>query len=349
MSAKRVALLIVFVIGLMFVAGLVLWRGGYLSLSSTAGSGNVVAAALTLIGALLAASISLVGILFKESYDRRSEDRARTESDRADAAGREAEKRLQLEAAIKAIQLFAKPDGSESLPIQRAGALFMLSSLSHHELALALASELLRDKGVGPNVVATVVDDALRSKDKRAEEQAITFLYASAGQMLTEPGFDFPSVLLNGSDGLPRYVREWSAIALATLILARPLLIWREQLFDAYGALAGLALMWLNEEDVELKQDLSAMLNAVLRAFPDLENLRHPARFIDITLIRTAVAGTQPFTTGAADVVIKFEKWLIDGSAASIPAGQNPPVVAPARNDATVPPPAASPLPTSSQ
>ena len=317
MNAKRIAPLLVIVIGSMFVAGLILWRGGYLSFRGTPASASVVAAALTFIGAVLAGCISLVGILFKESYDRRSEDRAQMESDRALAAGREAEKRLQLEAAIKAIQLFAKPDGSESLPIQRAGALFMLSSLSHHELALALASELLRDKGVGPNVVAAVIDDALRSNDQRAQEQAITLLYASAGQMLTKNGFDFPSLLLNGSDGLPRYVREWSAIALATLVLARPLVIWRQQLFDVYGALAGLALMWLKEEDEELKADLSAILNAVLRAFPDLENLRHPARFIDITAIRNAVAGTRPFTLGAAGVVVKFDKWLADAGSHS--------------------------------
>jgi hypothetical protein len=326
MNAKRVALLIVVVIGLMFVAGLILWRGGYLSFRGTPASASVVAAALTLIGALLAASISLVGILFKESYDRRSEDRARTESDRADAAGREAEKRLQLEAAIKAIQLFAKPDGSESLPIQRAGALFMLSSLAHHQLALALARELIRDRAVDPSVVAAIVDNALGVKDARVQQSAVALLCASASTMLTDTGFEFPSLLMNGGKGLSPYVREWSAFAFALVILARPLPKWRDLVYEIYGAIAGLALMWLNEIDMELKQDLSAILNVVLRAFPDLENLRHPLRFIDITEIRAAITDAQPFTQSAADVVAKLEQWL-----------------------ATVPSPAAAPLPTASQ
>lgn len=294
---------------IVFVAfSAVLWRAGFLTFTGSDPSAKIVSAALALVGAFAATTVTLLGILWKLSYDHKTEHRLRVESERATAAAAEDERRLKLEAAIKAIQLFATPSGTPSLPIQRTGALFALGDLGHHDLALSLLRQLILTEGVEASAMAKVLDSALTSGEKAAQHSAINLMCDFPERLLTERGCEFPLSIYNGCERMPDYVREWAAEAMTHLLLARSVEDWRLRKAEVHSILAALSLMWLKESDDVLKNNLSVILASGLRLFPT-HYLRHSSMKIDVSAIASATESATPSTTAFAELQTHVRAW----------------------------------------
>jgi len=142
----------------MFVVGL---RTAVLAeISGVDPDAKVLAAAVGLAGALMASVASFLGYLLKSAVDLRAEQRLALEAERNHNLQREAETRLKLDVAVRAIQLMSPKAGIHN--IQRSGALFTLASLQQFDLLLALTSNLLKHDQIDPTTAARVLEAVLR-------------------------------------------------------------------------------------------------------------------------------------------------------------------------------------------
>ena len=271
---------------------LVLHSVAFFTPSSTTPNEKVVAEALTLVGGLVAAIVSILGILLKYSTDSQAEERARIEADRLDASRSEAEKRLTLDSAIQAIKLFGSGDGQKTSEFQQAAALITLGSLDQHELALALASELLRKKHLKASAACILIDQALRraflKQDQKLQIPTVTFLLDHAQEIIAPDDFAIPQTIEYWDERLSPYAREWIPVALGRGMMGRQLSDWKKELVKtkAYDVVAALSLGWLHEPDEGIQKDIGAVLKCLLDAFPDSGTLSHPSEMIDTDKIR---------------------------------------------------------------
>jgi hypothetical protein len=319
---------------------LALSRAGFFTFTGTESSSKVVAQALTFVGGLVGAVVSILGILLKYSIDRqaearlavdsrrsaavqdRAERRLQMDSERSAALQREAEKRLKLEAATKVIQLFVTSDGHDAPATQIAGGLLTLSSLGQHSLAILLTGDLLRRELIGGSAACEVIEQALQQDSGDIQREAICLMVNYPKQMLTENGMAAPDSISNWNTGLCEYVREWAPIVLADIMTKRPLAEWRGQYEGvAHAVLAILALGWREEKEGRIRSDIGVTLNALLRAFPDCPGqIFHPKETIDMDKIRAEVKTGQPGTNAGTDIVQRVDKWIADANAPVLPS-----------------------------
>lgn len=310
-------------------AGLLAFMGylGFFTFTGSDPSSKIVAAALALVGAFLGAAVSIVGLVVKYSIDRQTESRQAMESERAAALQREAEQRLKLEAGVRALQLFSTNAGEPTPAIQREGALFMLANLGQHELTLQLVDELLVKGDLSPGAAVAILNQAILQGGEDQKTRAISVFSSHAASMVTPAGADVPECLLNWVPGLPPYVREWGVIALADVLLARPAEEWREKfIFQAYSLVAALGIAWTEEADPRLRQNLGAILQPILAAFPESQLLCHPRLSIDTDRIRGEVTGLSPDGQASEELLHRLTQWGTSANpAAPRPgAGLNP-------------------------
>jgi hypothetical protein len=279
-------------------------------------SSKVVAASLGLVGAFLGAAVSIAGTVVKYSIDRQTESRQEQESRRAQALQWEAEQRLKLEAGVRALQLFSTSTGEPTPPIQREGALFMLANLGQHELTLQLVDELLSKEDLSPGAAVAIINQALLHGTEEQQTRAISVFSGHAANMATPSGAEVPEALLNWVPGLPAYVREWGTIALADVLLSRPVQEWSEKyIFQAYSVLAALGIAWEEEGDPRLRKNLGAILHPILAAFPDSQLLCHPRLSVDTDRIRTEVAQILPDGQATEELLRRLNAWVAQSTA----------------------------------
>ncbi len=309
---------------LVLFAALLAFMGhlGFFTFTGSDPSSKIVAAALALVGAFLGAAVSIVGLVVKTSIDRQTESRQAMESERAAALQREAEQRLKLEAGVRALQLFSTSGGELTPAIQREGALFMLANLGQHDLTLQLVDELLSKGEVSGGAAVSIINQALLQGAEDQKTRAISVFSSHASGMVTPAGADVPECLLNWAPGLPPYVREWGVIALADVLLARPIEEWRERfIFQAYSLLAALGIAWTEETDPRLRTNLGAILQPILAAFPDSQLLCHPRLSIDTDRIRGEVAHLAPDGQASEELLQRLAHWGAPAEAAGPRAG----------------------------
>jgi hypothetical protein len=312
MSTHRVAPTIVVTSGLvaLFVAfAYTLYATGALVFTGSESSAKVVSATIALIGAFVAGIVSLMGMSLKHSLDERTEARQQAESERNALYQREAESRLKLEAAIKAITLIGADGESDGVRLQRAGVLLTLSSLGQHGLALALIELLLEQNGCEPSTIAAVADKALQSSDVAAQRDAIAMIAMNAEKLLTDSGCAFPSCLTEPVAGRDRFIREWTVIAVAKLFVARPRVAWQStHIFTAYALIATLCRLWTAEPESDLKTNVGATLRAVLEGFPLMAFVGTGQRRVEIKPFRQlppAPSGNDAFLRA----VVELQRW----------------------------------------
>ena len=308
---------------LVLFVGLLAFMGhlGFFTFTGSDPSSKIVAAALALVGAFLGAAVSIVGMVVKYSIDRQTESRQEMEAQRASALQWEAEQRLKLEAAVRALQLFSTSSGEPTPPIQREGALFMLANLGQHDLTLQLVDELLAQEDVSAGAAVAIINQALLKGSEEHKTRAISVFSSHAGRMVTAGGAEVPDCLLNWVPGLPPYVREWGAIALVDVLLARPVEVWTEKfIFQAYSLLAALGIAWHEETDPRLRSNLGSVLHPVQAAFPESHLLCHPRMSIDTDQIRTQVTHLVPDGQATEELLLRLAQW---GSPAA-PASARP-------------------------
>jgi hypothetical protein len=301
------------VLSLFAAFGMILWRTDALVFTGSDPSAKVVSAVLALVGAFLAAVVSIIGLVVKHAIDIRTEERLATEAQRSAILQREAENRLSLEAAISAVQLLATQSGSPSLPIQRAGALITLSSLGQHTLTLALASELLQRNELEPSTAAVVLEHALRSGKTDVQADAMARLGDAAAQMATPNGFELPMAIVVPSTEMPLHIRRWVPLIVARVLLARPLKEWLSPQFapSANTLLGTLCVIWETESHTSSKRDAAAILAEVLSGFPADGTIIHPAKAFEISTIRDGVGTSQPASDVGAILVEALRAWRV--------------------------------------
>jgi hypothetical protein len=328
---RTIAIAIVAIVFVFVVFTVVLWRAHFFTFTGADSSEKVVAEALTFVGGLVGAIVSILGILLKYSIDSQAEERARIDSDRsdaskkneekrlqmdsdrADASKKNEEKRLQMEAATKAVQLFGTNDGHEAAPIQRAGALLILASLGQHHLALSLANELLSshslDGRTACDLIGQALDQALLEQNQDLQIATVRLLSNQAANLVTSTGFVVPMSIANWDKRLCPYVREWAPIALGKVLMARPSSAWR--LENVNVIIGALAIGWRGEPDVELKNEIGAVLACLLRAFPEcLGYIYHPLGPIDTDQILSEVASLAPTHSAGIALVDRLSAWM---------------------------------------
>ena len=299
------------VLVLFVVFGVMIHRTGALVFTGTDPSSKVVSAVLALIGAFLASVVSILGLVVKHTIDLRTEDRLEAESQRTAILQREAENRLKLEAAIGAIQLLASQTGAPSLPIQRAGVLITLSSLGQHTLTLALASELLHRNELEPSTASVVLEHAFKSGDVDVQADAMARLDDAAAQFVTPDGFDLPTSILMPSPKMPVHIRRWAPLVVARVLMARSLRDWQSPRLApaAYTLLGTLCVVWESESHLSSKRDAAAILATVLPGFPSEGTITHPVKTIELSVIRAAVAQSEPSSEAAVALVQDLRAW----------------------------------------
>jgi len=286
------------------------------------------AAAITLLGALMTAVASVLGILLKYSVDARAEDRlaaegehrkkleddaaerTRLETQRNAVLQRDVEQRLKLEAATEALKLLVTGNNELAPHLQRAGVLFTLASLGAFDLNLALLSEMLAHSQIEAAAAARILNTMLSSGDETTKFEATWLLYEHAEKLVTPNGFEFPTALMDDLKAFPTYVREWAPLALGKILLARPIEEWRDRNYMANSLLAALALAWTNETDERLREDLAVLLQPILAAFPSVALLYVPSGNVDIIKIRAETAAyAEAVSTGADDISQRLYLW----------------------------------------
>ena len=314
-------------------------RAHFFTYTGTESDAKVVGEALTLVGGLIGAIVSVLGILLKYSSDRQTEARLAFDADRSNELERQTqarldldslaartakekeETRLKLDSATKIIQLFGTSDGKEAYPIQIAGGLLTLARLGYCDIALDLTSDLLhRRRGLNATTISLVVDQALRQDSEEVQIAATYLLLHHPEEMLSDDGFSYPKSILNW-EKLGPYTREWAPIALGRMMTRRPLSQWECEFMPAVNTvLAALARGWHAEQKTNglPKQHIGAVLRSLFGAFPEepeskgpgrREIIAHPRGLIDLKPIREEVAAAKAVSDTARCLVAELEEW----------------------------------------
>lgn len=163
-------------LGVIAIASGLLWAMGLFDFSGTASAAKALAAVLTLLGTTFATTVTLVGLLLKRSFDARNL-----------VLKTEAEERLKLDTAIKAVELFKSASGSAS-PAESAGALFALVRLGEFHFALRLLEQLWPKGTVESPSALWVINNSLHSTETGVPELAALVLSVNSGRLLNNQG-----------------------------------------------------------------------------------------------------------------------------------------------------------------
>jgi hypothetical protein len=125
---------------------------------------------LTYVGVLVTASVSLIGM----------------------SLSRQTERRLQLEAAMRAGELFSPTGSTPAVPAAMASGLLALTKLGHAELAVALLVDLGTEDNdkVSNETAILVIDAALRSESRNAKLVAAELLCRNAERLNPSQSLD---------------------------------------------------------------------------------------------------------------------------------------------------------------
>jgi hypothetical protein len=252
----------------------ILWRFGFFSFSGTDPSAKIVAASISLVGGLIGSLITFVGLILKHSIDQRSialqeetESRERIESDRNNRLAEEAERRLKVEAAIRAVGLLSTSSGQEVPPTQRAGAILTLGDLGMLPLALSLSNQMLQTSTLDAGTACWLFNKALTSRDLDIQEQAAILTNKYVAKMLLPGGQAvFPAILLNNEvTSLEVLVRRPASFALIDLLMMRSFSQWDPGIF--FTVLDSIHHIWKHDSDDYVRTNTGIALHTFIQAY----------------------------------------------------------------------------------
>ena len=234
---------------------------------------TVVAAVLGLLGVLATAAVTFVGLLLKRSFDSHSlrlqkaaEKRLTIESVRNQALQKEAEDRLRMETAIRAVGLMSTSSGVESAQSQQAGALFALASLGQLEFALALLSQMWPAERIDSISAVWLINRAFMSKNTDVQETAAASLSSNATLIGVGGGWVWPTCLdTDWRLELSVEARETVLDALLNLILSRPVGEWNQEYLNHIFLL--LYLIMASEKEPRIRIGSALALDVLLPLF----------------------------------------------------------------------------------
>jgi hypothetical protein len=192
-----------------------LWRLGIFDTKTRASNAQILAAAIGLVGVLVTASLTFIGVLLKHSID------GRTLHQTAETEGR-----LRLETSIRAVELLTE-EGQPATPTRQAGALFVLINLNQLDFAYALLGQIWTNREISPGAAVWVINQLLLNGSPSLQQGAAVLLYANADALATESDFEFPDcVTFRWRNDLPTGVREHLVAAILRCLLSKPRDAW---------------------------------------------------------------------------------------------------------------------------
>jgi hypothetical protein len=179
----------------------------------------------------------------------------------------EGEKRLQLEAAIQAVQLLSTSSGEDVPVTQRAGVIFALAHLDLLDLALTLLNQMLSNNRIDAETAAWLFDKSIRSNNTAIQTNGSVLLNHHAEKLLGEKGSAaFPESWIHRWDTeLPLNVRENICSALLKLIASRYYKDWNNGVLNAL--IATLVLIWRTEPETRINNGVAICLDSILKIY----------------------------------------------------------------------------------
>ncbi len=291
-NSMKLSMAAVIGVVLLFIVLLVfLWNSPLMKFDGSVSSSNVVAAMIVLIGGLLTAAITIIGVLLKYSIDQQTDRRLEIESKRNADMQIDAEKRLKLEASIRAIQLFSNENGTLAHPVQRSGALYALTSLGQYELALSILYQLIDEKKVDSGTVSDIINQSLLCGDESVQDQAMGLLSLRTESVMTDMELMIPESIMGCKQKFPLSVRESIPFFLAKVISLRTASQWKEneKIMSVGSIIACLAIFWEEEKDGRIRQNAEVLLNHILEIYGEIHLVFHPRKKIDLNELRKVV------------------------------------------------------------
>ena len=173
-------------------------------------SAKTLAASLGVVGAVLSAVVTLIGIVVKYSIDERNAQQTAVESSRNFWLSIEAEKRNPIDVAIRAVDLLCE-NNQDTTMHQAGGALLALVSLGELELAVSLLATLWPEYRVSPQVAEVILRKALLADSDNVKGNAAAVLANNAkqihAQVQGQDYFYWPLPDLTWSTNLPANCR----------------------------------------------------------------------------------------------------------------------------------------------
>jgi|GEM_PF-3006907 len=278
-----------------------LWYLGLFEFDGTDSSAKVVAASLGLVGALFAAMVPMIGLFVKHSLEQRNLQ-----------LKEQAEERLKLEAAIRAVDLMGTSDGKPAAPIQQAGSIIALTNLRQYGLALALLDALLQSDGIDATSAATVVDKCLLLGDLEYQETAMGIFMENAGSFIGSDGHGvLPDPIMNWSETLTKNSKFMTLRSLGGMLLAQPLEKWARG--DVSGIIGTLMLAWKKETDATLKNELGVVLKALKGISSTSWSTEREGHLMDFLEIQNEVSSCEPHMYEVSDVAEQLREWCKEG------------------------------------
>ncbi|MDB4873387.1 MAG: hypothetical protein JWL97_4391 [Gemmatimonadales bacterium] len=177
------------------------------------------AAVLVFAGVLVTACVSLIGHLVTRQSDRRLSQESDQAHQRLQQEHEDEQRRLKLDAAMRAGELFSATDSRSANPAALASGLLALTKLDHADLAVALLVDLWsgdNDK-ISTETAVLVIDAALRSSQSNAQLVAAELLCRNAKKLDSCQSLHWPSAV----DGcwIPKFGPKTKLLVIDALVL----------------------------------------------------------------------------------------------------------------------------------
>lgn len=229
---------------------LLIWHLGTSAQSAPAQSQNALTVAIIgLIGTLFTGAITFAGVVLKDAVDRRS---AMLQAD--------AENRLRMETALKAIELITKGD-AEGAPAQesREAAVMVISSLDQHDLALALAEKFLSNGKISPQSFVQVASQCLDQRDDSLDLRAGAALLRHHEKLAVGPeNLEFPlNYCFKWHGQSPFNAKHDMLEALIRVLLSKPSEYWDINIVN--GVIYTLYVVFTSDTDLRIKVAAAAL------------------------------------------------------------------------------------------
>lgn len=279
----------------------VFWNAGFFDFTGTEASAKIVAAAITLVGGLIATCVTVVGMFLKYSTDKRNV-----------ILKVEAEKRQKIEAATKTIDLLSTSSGAKVPETQRAAALFTLAELDLLDLAITILRPMAEKKDIDMNSAVLLIDKALKSGDETLQEEASEILLDNSDKLITEDGSFFWPRYVNAKwdQNMDYRVRENILLTLMEMLLTNKFEDWKP--LSIIGIIAQLEVIWNTDTDDGIKYGAGFCLNTIIRGY-DKSNIPYGYEFYftrNHNLNKKLSKNKDKLFTPFYSLIPKYEKWI---------------------------------------
>ncbi|MEP1096431.1 MAG: hypothetical protein ABJG78_15040 [Cyclobacteriaceae bacterium] len=243
------------------VAFLLFQKYGFFNFSDEEATAKVVAAILILIGSFSTVVATLIGLLFKRSLDNKNlllqEETIRLQE--------ESEKRLKLDTAIKAVELFKSASGV-SKPQESAGALFALVELNQLQFTFTLLLQLWPKDLIENPTAIWVLEKGLNSKDESISIKAASILNLHSHKLHDEGLRHWPPSFTRHIQGIPQRARELLLRALIESLLHADYATWNREVIN--GDIIFLSNLLRDDPSELIKKSAAAYQSVLLNHLP---------------------------------------------------------------------------------